>query len=328
MADLKSILKTARQNAADAKMFLANLSQVRDKINDFDTKGKAAIESFIDDYPDALTGAMEDNNTKMTEHTKQIVDYSIGLQRQVESAKSTLALITASADGGYTDPTSQKILLDLSATYKVLYIVVCCKVVIFFVTMAYIFSMRNAFLTFATFVAVVVVYYTWTFIVNFFEGNNTGGGDTNEGKLCSDGTESNANGSNCPAKPPAPQTPYYSCDQSPFGCCVNGLPSKTADRKGCAQPLVCASTLYGCCPDGLTERLDETGTNCDFTYYDSSCADSQFGCCPNGMVKIDAEGTNCTLASACGVSAFGCCPDGELRTDIAGSDCAENKLEK
>lgn len=321
MADLKSILKTARQNAADAKTYIANLGQVREKINSFNTDGNAAIDDFIDKYPDALTTAMEDNNTDMNKYTKEIVDTSIRLQKQVESAKSTLALLSGSVDGGFKDLTSQKIMLDFAATYKVLYIVVCCKVVLFFVVMAYIFTARNAFLTFATFVAVVVVFYTWTFIVNFFEGNNTGGGDVS-GKLCADGTESNATGSNCPPKPPAPQEPYISCDLSPFGCCSDGTPSKTAERKTCAQPLACGSTVYGCCPDGLTDRNDENGTNCEWEYFSTECADTQFGCCPNGLTKINAEGSNCTSASVCGISAFGCCPKGELREDVAGSNCS------
>ena len=322
MADLKALLKNAQKDADDAKRNVENLGKVRSKIDTFDQNGTKAIELYAAGYPDSLPIMIEENAAKLETYTAAIQDTSISLQRKVEKAKNTLALLTKSADNGYMDATSRRMMLDYADMYKVTYLVVCAKVVLFVVVMCIIYSRRNLVLTIAATVLVVVVWYSWKFTLYFF--NNLKSRESQEGKLCSDGTPSNATGSNCKdsCATKGEKTPIYrSCEQSPFGCCNDGSPSIDVNGTTCNGPLACATSRFGCCPDGLSERTDISGSKCDWTYFSGDCSSSMFGCCPNGSIKQDEDGSNCTMNSACGMSAFGCCPDGQEQVDLAGSNC-------
>jgi hypothetical protein len=56
---------------------------------------------------------------------------------------------------------------------------------------------------------------------------------------------------------------------------------------------MCPNSAFGCCADGVTERIDSSGTNCRTTP-SASCALSTFGCCADRITKRnDVAGTNC-----------------------------------
>lgn len=324
MADLQTFLKNAERDAKEAQRNVDTLHVVDEKIASYDDRVKRAIVNFVEKYPDSTTKGIENIASELEDYTSQIADTTLRLQQKVEHAKSTLALFDKSAKSGYNDLTSKRLLLDYAEQYKQAYIVVCAKAALFVVVLSFIFTWRNVFLTAATSAAVVIVWYTWHFVLSFFTGRRPRGGDTTKGKLCPDGTASDATGSNCSTCPEkaAVAVGYTSCAKTPFGCCPNGRPSNDADGSGCGPPLACASTQYGCCPDGISHRTDASGSQCDWTDYRKSCTNTEFGCCPNGATKIDDEGSNCTNASACGKTAFGCCTDGKPRIDFAGSNCA------
>ena len=196
MADLRSMLEKAKKDAEDAKTNVKNLDKVEQNISDMDKKAVKAITLYVEQYPNTLTNAMDANAKKIDDYTARIQDTSIRLQKQVDNAKSTLALLTGSKDKGYIDITSAKLMLDYAEEYKIAYIVVICKTILFFIILTFIYSRRNLFLTFAVSCSVVILWYSWNFLLNFFRGNNIGGG-TEKGKLCADGTPSDATGSNC-----------------------------------------------------------------------------------------------------------------------------------
>jgi hypothetical protein len=322
MADLKTLLKNAKQDAKDAQENVDGLDKVEQNIRTYDQNGKTAIANYIDQYPNAITSAMDENAIKLDQYTASIQDTSIRLQQKVEHAKSTLALLTKSADSGYMDVTSKRMMLDYAEEYKIAFLIICAKAVIVCVTMAFIYSRKNLFLTVATFVAVVVVWYSWNFILYFFQSN--GGTYTEAEKLCADGTPANSTGSNCAeacTKSDDGPEEYTSCSENPFGCCIDGASRIDASGSACSVPLACMSTLYGCCPDGLMARTDASGSQCDWTALRGDCAMSKYGCCPNGITKVDERGSNCKPVSLCGITAFGCCPNGDDREDLAGSNC-------
>ena len=333
MADLRSLLKQAKRDAEEAKTNVDNLGQVRENIKELDRKSLEAINDFVKNYPNSLTSSIEINEGKIEEYASRIQDTSIRLQQKVQSAKGTLAFLTKSKEGGYRDVTSHRMMLDYAAEYKIAYFVVICKIILFFVILTNIFSKRNLFLTIAVTVGVVVIWYSWNFILNFFNSPRIGG-DTDKNKKCADGiTPANSTGSNCKNTCPGPVdsvfSSYTSCGESPFGCCPDGTPSLDASGNSCAPILACASSQFGCCPDLLSERVDPEGTECDWSSYDDQdkCAETVYGCCPNGNVKLDKEGSNCTIGSRCGSSAFGCCPKGTERSDLAGSNCTAIAVE-
>jgi hypothetical protein len=322
MADLKTLLKNARKDAQEAKTNVDNLNQVETNIEKLDQAGLDAIADFVENYPDGLTRGIDASQANIDRYTSLIQDTSIRLQQKVENAKTTLALMTKSKQGGYDDPTSKRMMLDYADEYKVSYVVVCAKAVIFVATLAVIYTPRNVFLTFATTAVVVLVWYTWAFLIEFFRNLHPKEVKLKDRK-CPDGTPSNATGSNC--KDTCPDTTantFMSCEQSPFGCCPDGSTSPDAEMKGCPPPLACGSTEFGCCPDRLSERTDAEGSYCDWTYFRGDCSKTTYGCCPNGSIKEDADGSNCTLTSSCGLTAFGCCPNGDPRDDLAGSNCS------
>lgn len=325
MADLQTFLKNAERDAKEAQRNVDTLDVVEAKIASFDQRATKAISDFVDNYPDSTTKGIETIESELEDYTAQIEDTTLRLQQKVEHAKSTLAQFDQSAKGGYTDLTSKRLLLDYAEQYKLSYIVICAKAALFVAVLSFIFTWRNAVLTAATSATVVIVWYTWHFVLSFFTGRRPSGGDTTKGKLCPDGTASNATGSNCdtcPSTKSVVAVGYTSCSKTPFGCCPNGMPSNDADGSGCGPPLACASTQFGCCPDGLSARTDASGSQCEWTNYGRSCTNTEFGCCPNGSTKLDDEGSNCTNASACGKTAFGCCTDGKPRLDFLGSNCA------
>jgi len=332
MADLRTMLKRAKAYAEEAQTKVSNFAQVQAKINEFDQDGKDAIADYIKKYPKALTTAMEKTAFEFDAFISDMTKTTITVMDNVQKTKTALSYLSSSSGGGYTDPTSKKLMSDYAESYKISFIVMCVKIVLFFLVLAYIFTMRNLILTLAMFAGVVVVWYSWMFVVNFFEGNNTGGGDTNKGKLCADGTPSDAIGSNClnvcsTATDIFSSDTYVSCADSPFKCCPDGTQSPDVGLTGCAPTLAaCATSLYGYCPDLKSERTDPEGSTCNWTNYKGNCAVTEFGCCPNGTTKLDKLGSNCTLASTCGFSAFGCCMDGTNRDDLAGSNCKENIL--
>jgi hypothetical protein len=50
----------------------------------------------------------------------------------------------------------------------------------------------------------------------------------------------------------------------------------------------CKRTQYGCCPNGVTSKTDPDGTDC------KSCNETQYGCCDDNVTaKIDEHGVNC-----------------------------------
>jgi len=89
------------------------------------------------------------------------------------------------------------------------------------------------------------------------------------------------------------------CAGTQYGCCPDGVTSKSADGTNCAPypPTVggCAGTQYGCCPDGITSKSAD-GTNC--APYPppppGGCASSQYGCCPDNVTAKNADGSNCS----------------------------------
>ena len=325
MADLQTFLKNAERDAKEAQRNVDTLPVVEANIASYDERATQAISDFVTDYPDSTPTGIDTIASELDDYTSLIEDTTLRLQQKVERAKSTLAQFDQSAKAGYNDLTSKRLLLDYADQYKQSYIVICAKAALFVAVMSFIFTWRNAFLTAVTSTAVVIVWYTWHFILSFFTGRKPEGGDTTNGKLCPDGTASDATGSNCntcPSTKAAVPVNYMSCSKTPFGCCPNGMPSNDADGSGCGPPLACASTQFGCCPDGLSARTDASGSQCEWTNYGRSCTNTEFGCCPNGSTKLDDEGSNCTNASACGKTAFGCCTDGKPRLDFLGSNCA------
>ena len=56
----------------------------------------------------------------------------------------------------------------------------------------------------------------------------------------------------------------------------------------------CAGTQYGCCPDGITSKSAD-GTNC--APYPppppGGCVSTQYGCCPDNITAKTADGSNC-----------------------------------
>ena len=124
MADLRSMLEKAKKDAEDAKTNVKNLDKVEQNITDMDKKAVKAITLYVEQYPNTLTNAMDANAKKIDDYTARIQDTSIRLQKQVDNAKSTLALLTGSKDKGYIDITSAKLMLDYAEEYKIAYIVV------------------------------------------------------------------------------------------------------------------------------------------------------------------------------------------------------------
>jgi hypothetical protein len=111
------------------------------------------------------------------------------------------------------------------------------------------------------------------------------------------------------------------CADMPDGCCADGVTAKI-DSSGsnctvAASPVACSNGEYGCCPDGLTARTDLNGSNCA-----DWCSATDFGCCPGDMVaKTDASGSNCK--SSCAATMYGCCPGTKnAKVDPSGSNCA------
>jgi hypothetical protein len=323
MADLKALLQRAKSDSEEIDRTVKTIGKTKSAIEKLKKEGFAAIDAYVETFPDMTTSRIDANAKTITKLTGQLGDASLSLQKKVEDSKATLDQLRKAKEGGFSDATSRKMMLDYAEEYKISFLVVWAKVVVVIVATYLMWSTQNILYTLATMVAVVIVWYTWSFIVHFFTGRNPSGGD--KPRKCPDGTEANATGSNCNTCPTVDNVPinlYMSCEESVNGCCSNGMPSMHEDLKKCPVARSCAASEFGCCPDGDTERTDRNGNNCDWTYYEGDCSESKFGCCANGLLKEDEKGTNCTPANACGFSAFGCCPDGSDRDDLAGSNCA------
>ena len=323
MADLKGLLQRAKSDSDEIDRTAKTIGKTRAAIDKLKKEGFAAIDSYFEAFPDMTTTNIDANAKTVTKLTEQLGNASISLQKKVEDTRATLDQLRKSKGTGFSDATSRKMMLDYAEEYKISFLVVWAKVVIVIVATYLMWSTQNMFYTLATMVAVVIVWYTWSFIVHFFTGRNPSGGD--KPRTCADGTAANATGSNCSSTCPTvenvPINLYMSCEESVNGCCSDGMPSMHEDLTKCPAARTCAATEFGCCPDGETDRVDIHGTNCDWTYVEGDCSESKFGCCANGMLKADEKGTNCTPANACGFTAFGCCPDGSFRDDLAGSNC-------
>lgn len=322
MADLKGLLQRAKSDSEEIDRTVKTIGKTKKAIEKLKKEGYSAIDAYVETFPDMTTSRIDANAKTITKLTTQLGDASLSLQKKVEDSKATLDQLRKSKEGGFSDATSRKMMLDYAEEYKISFLVVWAKVVIVIVATYLMWSTQNMLYTLATMVAVVIVWYTWSFIVHFFTGRNPSGGD--KPRTCADGTAANATGSNCSTCPTVDNVPtnlYMSCEESVNGCCSNGMPNLHDDLEKCPAARACAASKYGCCPDGDTERTDINGNNCDWTYYEGNCSESKFGCCPNGLLKEDEKGTNCTPANACGFSAFGCCPDGSDRDDLAGSNC-------
>jgi hypothetical protein len=323
MANLKGLLDRVKDDKKNAELALGSVAKLETDISALETKGKDAIKFYSEKYPDASTATIDDVNKKLKDIADSLETTSFTLQQKIDQYETTLSGLESSAESGYSDVTSKKLLSDYSDEYRVAYVVVWFKVIAVVFIVYQMYSRKNLLFVAATAVAVVIVWYTWTFVQNFFTGLNPSGGNTEKGRLCADGvTEADATGSNCSTCPTkGTPAPYKACKETPFGCCADGLPSTTSDMMSCAPSMACRSSLYGCCPDQTTAKIDVQGSNCDYKMFSSSCMTTTYGCCPNGMVKEDADGSNCSLVNFCGFGSFGCCPDGSFKSNAAGSNC-------
>ena len=317
------MLQNAKANTLDIQTNSKNIHRTKEELDRIVSDGRTAARVFAEGYPDTTPLAMNQAENKLNKFTAKLESDSLTLQQKVEKSKETLEKIKLASENNYTDATSRKMMYDYAESYKLAYILVWVKVFVVVALMYFMRSRQNFIMLVVVFVAVVLLWYSWTMIKHFLMGRNPKGGDTGDGKLCADGTPSDATGSNCstttnPAQPP---TVYMACEDTPFGCCPDGMPSPDAEGAGCVAALTCASSTYGCCPDGLSMRTDASGSTCDYTYF-GDCTASKFGCCSNGLIKQDEVGSNCTPANLCGFSAFGCCSNGSNRADFAGTNCA------
>ena len=321
MADLKGMLRRAKADTLDIQTNAKNIHRTKEQLERIVSDGRTAARDFAEGYPDTTTLAMDEAETKLEKLTAKLESGSIALQQKIEKSKETLEKVKLASENNFTDATSRRMMYDYAENYKLAYILVWAKVLLA-VTLLYLMRSRQNFLLMAVvFVIVVLLWYFWTMIKHFLMGRTPKGGDTSDGKLCADGTPSDATGSNCSTSPTQPPNVYMACEETPFGCCPDGMPSPAADGVGCAAALSCASSTYGCCPDGLSARTDASGSTCDYTYF-GDCTASKFGCCPNGGVKQDELGSNCMPNNLCGFSAFGCCSNGSDRADMVGTNCA------
>ena len=120
-------------------------------------------------------------------------------------------------------------------------------------------------------------------------------------------------GMNCPAS-------TNTCGSTEFGCCSDGVTSRTdATGSQCANNNDCSTSQYGCCIDGVTSRTDQYGTKCP-----TPCSNTPFGCCIDGKTnRIDSKGTNCNSPE------FGYCNDGvTLKTNKYGTNCADKVIDE
>jgi len=121
------------------------------------------------------------------------------------------------------------------------------------------------------------------------------------------------------------------CKSSKFGCCANGVKSKT-DKLGSncknvdpepVEPVEtdCIDTVYGCCPNGIDAKTTDEGKNCPSFTRDNEpeCASTTYGCCPDGKTiaedvkcsnkKVTTKKCICDEVTDCTDTAFGCCAD-------------------
>ena len=318
------MLKRANADSEELHTLVQSVPNLERKVERLKERGEAGIRSLVTDYPNGSNADVE----KTLDHFSKLDDFiekeTIRLQTKVEQSKATMKRLTESADADFSDATSYKMMLDYGENYRISYITLWVKAAVALAGLVVLRTPVNILLTFATALVVMLIMFTWSFIQNFFTQQNPSGGGTDSGKTCADGTPSDATGSNCstcPTNNNVPTNLYKACDDTPFGCCSDGLPGLDAELESCAMMAVCNSSDFGCCPDGVTERTDASGSTCDWTYYKGDCSSTQFGCCPNGVIKQDELGSNCTPANMCGMSAFGCCPDGTNKVDASGSNC-------
>jgi len=90
-------------------------------------------------------------------------------------------------------------------------------------------------------------------------------------------------------------TAYAAKGPNNSGLIIEG-PNGNVYTLSTAKPVGgCAGTQYGCCPDGITSKTAD-GTNC--APYPpppiGGCAGTQYGCCPDNVTAKNADGSNCS----------------------------------
>jgi hypothetical protein len=324
MADLNAMLKRANADSQELAEMVQSVPIMERRASGLNKRGEDGIKRLVSDYPNGSVADVEKTLDQLSKLDEFVEKETIRLQTRVEQSKATMKRLTDAADADFVDATSYKMMLDYGEQYRISYVTLWVKAAVALAGLAVLRNPLHIGFAFATALVVMVLMFTWSFLQNMFTRQNPSGGGTEKGKTCADGTPSDATGSNCstcPTNNNVPTNLYKACDDTPFGCCSDGLPGLDAELQSCATMPVCHSSPFGCCPDGVTERTDASGSTCDWTYYKGDCASTQFGCCPNGVIKQDELGSNCTPANMCGMSAFGCCPNGTNKVDASGSNC-------
>lgn len=149
---------------------------------------------------------------------------------------------------------------------------------------------------------------------------------------------------------------FPSCNNTQFGCCVDGITPANADGSNCihlppsfpANPVYKQMVKEQVAKANATEKVtgkvntketfEETANTRSalkkynveksLINYDSNCHNTEFGCCIDGITaKNDATGSNCAIPTGvwalggCQDTFYGCCPDYQEKTDIQGSNC-------
>ena len=206
------------------------------------------------------------------------------------------------------DATSRRLLMDFNENHKQASLVRWIKLIL---AAGILFYLREKWkLILAIYVGLYVAWYVYKGIRGFVNVMRAKKNAKPLGPLlCSDGiTPANNDSSNCPAF----KAVYSPCNTSTFGCMQDGYAAPSVEAKG--ETLACWASPLGCCANGSVNN-----NNCD-VYSQTPCGSTKFGCCENQDIKVDAEGSNCTMQTACGRSAFGCCPNGRFR-NAKGTNC-------
>jgi hypothetical protein len=100
MADLKGLLQRAKSDSEEIDRTAKTIGKTKTAVEKLKKDGFAAIDAYVENFPDMTTAKIDANAKTVTKLTEQLGDASLSLQKKVEDSKATLDQLRKSKEGG------------------------------------------------------------------------------------------------------------------------------------------------------------------------------------------------------------------------------------